>query len=203
MHPLGKGAYLKALLVAWLALAPRASAADFESLAAGTVFGLGTDAPGSIVHVDEVGVRMTVENFRLGATDYFFFAEVGGPGSQEFTTQSLSLDSISVRFDFADVGFSVDGVTFEFADLGGPSNFAVNDETLFVIDPFASLPINVATGVTATIDAGLVTLQGPIQSLLIGGQELVIDNVIPVPEPATGVLMALALLTLWRRQRTA
>lgn len=201
MRPLGKGAYLPALLVA--VLAPRASGANFESLATGTVFGLGADAPGDLVHVDEVGVRMTVENFRLGATDYFFFAEVGGPGAQAFATQSLSLDNISVRFDFADVGFTVDEVTFEFADFGGPSNFAVNDESLFVIDPFASLPTNVAIGVTATIDAGLVTLHGPIQSVLIGGQELVIDNVIPVPEPATGALMALALLTLWRRQRTA
>lgn len=203
MRPLGKGACLIALLVATLALAPRASATDFESLAAGTVFGLGWDAPGDFVHAEEDGVRMTVENFRLGGTDYFFFAEVLEENSQAFVTQSLSLDSISVRFDFADVGFTVDEVTFEFADFGGASNFAVNDETLFVIDPFASLPINVATGVTATIDAGFVTLQGPIQSVLIGGQELVIDNVNPVPEPTTGVLLTLATWTLWRRRRAA
>jgi len=202
MRPVAKKACLIALFVATCTLTSRAATVGFESLGTGTVFGLGSHAPGDPVHVED-GIRMTVENFRLGSTDYFFFAEVGGPGSQAFATQSLSLDNISVRFDFADVGFVVDKVTFEYADFGGASNFSVNGETLFVIDPFSSLPADVATGVTATFDTGLVTLQGPIQSVLIGGQELVIDNITPVPEPATGVLVTLALLTVWRRHRMA
>ena len=201
MRPLAKEACLIALFVVTTAVASRAGTVDFDVLAPGTVFGLGSHAPGDLVHVED-GIRMTVENFTLSSVDYFFFAEVGGPGSQAFATPSLSLDNISVRFDFANVGFAVDQVTFEFADFGGASNFAVNDETLFVIDPFASLPTNVATGVTATVGAGLVTLNGPIQSVLVGGQELVIDTITPVPEPATGLLMTVALLTLWRRRRT-
>ena len=195
MRPLGKGV----CLIALLGLVPCAAAIDFDGLE-GEVYGLGFDTPGDVVLVED-GVRMSVENFVLSGSDYFYWAEVVGPGP--FPTPSLSLDNISVRFDYADVGFAVDEVTFEFADYGGASNFAVNDDTLFVISPFSDIPVNVAPGVTATVDAGLVTLSGPIQSVVIGGQELFIDNVVGVPEPTTGVLMTLALLTLWRRRRAA
>jgi len=202
MRPLGKEACVIAMIVAVCAIPARAGSVDFDGLAAGTTFGLGANAPGELVHVED-GIRMTVENFRLGLTDYFFFAQVGGPGTASFGTPALSLDNISVRFDFSGVGFPVDQVTFEFADYGGSSNFAVNDETLYVVDPFTSLPVNVATGVTATIDTGLVTLNGPIQSVLIGGQELVIDTVTPVPDPTTGLLLTAGAVALWRRRRRA
>jgi len=200
MRFLGKEACLIAMFVAVCAVTSRAGSVDFDGLADGTMFGLGANTPGELVHAED-GIQMTVENFRLGTTDYFFFAEIGGPGSGAFATRSLSLDNISVRFDFAGVGYPVNQLTFEFADFGGSSNFAVNDETLFIVDPLTTLPANVATGVTATINAGLVTLNGPIQSVLIGGQELVIDSVTPVPEPTTGLLLAGAVVAVWRRSR--
>ncbi len=177
-----------------------ASAVGFESLADGTLYGLNTNLPGEAVYTEN-GIRMSVENFVLGTSEFFFFAEIGGPGSQNFATNALSLDNISVRFDFADAGFAVNQVSFEYLDLGGASNLSVNDDTLFILNPLDSLPMNVAPGITATVESGLITLFGPIDSLLIGGQELVIDNVIAVPEPASGALLAITILTCWRRRR--
>ncbi len=199
MVRMGKIATL-ALLVG-CALCSGARAVSFDDLAPGTMFGLGTSTPGEEVHVGTDGIRMSVQNFVLGSSEFFFFAEVAGPATQPFATNALSLDNISIRFDFADVPFSVNEVTFDFFDLGGSSNLAVNDAPLFVLNPLSALPTNVAPGVTAIVDGGHIALVGPIQSLLIGGQELVVDNITAVPEPVSGILLTAATLACWRRRR--
>ncbi|MFQ5352526.1 MAG: hypothetical protein ACE5D3_05570, partial [Candidatus Binatia bacterium] len=190
-----------ALLVG-CALCSGARAVSFDGLPAGTVFGFGRDLPGAEVHSEADGIRMSVENFVLGSSEFFFFAEVAGPATQPFATNALSLDNISVRFDFADVPFTVNEVSFEFFDLGGSSNLAVNDAPLFILNPLSTLPTNVAPGVTAIVSGGHITLVGPVQSVLIGGQELVIDNINAVPEPVSGILLTLASLACWKRRRT-
>jgi len=195
---MGKHATLAMVLA--VALCQDAFAVGFDGLANGTVFGLNTNLPGAQVHSED-DIHMSVENFVLGGSELFFFAEVGGTGSENFATNALSLDNISVRFDFADVAFPVNQVSFEFVDLGGASNLSVNDDTLFVLDPLSTLPMSVAPGVTANVESGLITLFGPVTSLLIVGQELVIDNVVAVPEPASGVLLVLGAVAFWRRRR--
>jgi len=197
---------LRAISLSIVALAtilvPRARAVDidFEASPANTVFGLPDDAPGDDV-LDENGVTMSVESFVLGSSDLFFFATVKPAGSIAFDTQALALDNISVRFDLADVGFDVDLITFDVADFGGASNLSVNDQSLHVLDAIADLPADVTPDVTASFLDGTVTLSGPIQSFLIGGQELVIDNVSAVPEPAAGLLLAAGSLAAWRLRR--
>jgi len=185
--------------------APGARAFDFNGLPSNTVYGLPGDSPGDVV-LSDGGAKMSVEPFVLGSSDYFYFATVEPAGGLAFDTQSLSLDNISVRFDFSDVGYNVDTVTLDVADFGGSSNFSVNDQSVFILNPVFDLPVDVAPGVTASVLNNTITLTGPIQSFLVGGQELVIDNVTAVPEPATGVLLLLGGLAVWRtrrRRRTA
>jgi len=179
---------------------PGARAFDFDALPANTVYGLPGDLPGDVV-LSDGGAKMSVEPFVLGSSDYFYFATVEAAGGLAFDTQSLSLDNISVRFDFSDLDYNVDTVTLDVADFGGASNFSVNDQTMFVLNPVFDLPVDVAPGVTATVVDNTITLAGPIQSFLVGGQELVIDNVTAVPEPATGALLLLGGLAVWRTRR--
>ncbi len=94
---------------------------------------------------------------------------------------------MSVVFDFTSLPFQVSQVTFEFAELIGNvglENLQVNGESMFV-GQLPNAPTDIAQGVTLTVEivqrpnviSGTVTLAGPINSLLIGGQELWIDNV--------------------------
>lgn len=192
------------MLTMWAVAAESlAQTVDFESVAPGTTFGQGYgNTPGEIVLTQE-GIAMSVEEFFLGTFVGFVRAEVGGRYDDYFPTTPLELDNIGVRFDFADVGFDVNFVTLEYQEFGGGNNFAVNDEVLFQVSPLTDLPTNVAPGVTASVDAGVITLVGDIDSFQIGGQELGIDNVTAVPEPASILLLALGGVALLHRRHKA
>lgn len=177
-----------------------AATVDFEAVAVGTKYGASYGhAPGDVV-LGQDGIAMSVEEFFLGTFTGFIKAEVGGPYAQSFPTTALDLDNISVRFDFAGVGFEVTMVTVEYMEFGGGNNFAVNDYTIHEISPMTNLPTAVAPGVTATVDAGVITLVGDIDDFQIGGQELAIDNVIAVPEPTGILLLGLGGTLLLRRR---
>lgn len=166
----------------------------------GQAFG---SSPGQVV-ISQDGIDMSVEEFFLNTFVGFVRAEVDGPLGDSFPTQPLELDNISARFDFSGVGFAVNQVTLEYEKLGGNENFAVNDGSILQLNDLADLPANIAPGVSASVQNGLITLTGPITSFLIGGQELAIDNVTAVPEPCTLVLLGgagAALLVRRSRRR--
>jgi hypothetical protein len=71
-------------------------------------------------------------------------------------------------------------------EFGGSNDFAVNDWELFQIIPLTDLPEEVAPGVTASVEDGVITpaaLDGNIDNVLIGGQQLAVDNIAALPEP--------------------
>ncbi len=183
------------------------STMDFEGVAAGTVFGgmaVPPDMPGDLVLTQD-GIDMSIEFYMLGGFPDFFAAEVGANQVPGLPTQSLSLDNISVAFDFSDVGFEVGLVTLDFQDFGGTSNFSVNGSAPHIISPLSDLPVNVAPGVTAEVVESTVRLianEGTnITSVGVGGQELFIDNIVAVvPEPTTLILFALGMGSLLRRR---
>lgn len=181
-----------------------AATVDFESVPSGTVYGIDTGyTPGQVVLTQD-GIDMSVENFHLDSFEGFFWAEIDGIHSDLLDTQSLSLFNISVLFDFSHIGFEVDSVTLEFGDPGGASNFAINNGILHILDPLSDLPFDVAPGVTASVNEGFITLTSngsSINSLLIGGQELVIDNIVAVPDPATGILLLTGGVMIFRKKR--
>lgn len=74
-------------------------------------------------------------------------------------------------------------VSFDFLDLGGIENFAVNGSTVNVID-ISSLPslinniqVSVTTNTVSGGKVGRVELKGSIREFSIGGQEFWIDNI--------------------------
>lgn len=173
---------------------------DFESVPGGSIFGSPTgNVPGEQV-LTQAGITMSVESFRFGSFNGFFDARVGGIYADQFPTRALQLNNISVLFDFSALPFLTDEVTFEFLEFGGMNNLAVNHGSLFQLASLNDVPSQVAPGVTASVDAGVVTLEGAVGNLLIGGQELAIDNITAVPEPSTIALLAAGAVLLARRR---
>jgi len=199
-----------AMGIAWCAVA-RAATVDFESVRPGTRWGSERGQQPGDPALSEADIIMSVETFFFspGQTEFFRaeVPDVQGRFVQAFPTQELTLDGINVLFDFSGLRFDVDFVSFEFADFGGTNNFAVNGEPMHILDPLSGLPSNVAPGITATIVGGtrieLSAVGTTINSLTIGGQELVIDNVIAVPEPATVIFFIAGALVLLRRRLTS
>lgn len=197
-------------MVAFVAVGSIAGAAtvDFESVRPGTRWGVEMGQQPGDHALSEADIMMSVNTFFFGPAQTDFFRaevpDVGGQFVDAFPTQELVLDGINVLFDFSGLRFDVDFVSLDFADFGGTSNFAVNGEAIHILDPLSGLPSDVAPGITATVINGnrieLGAVGTTIQSLTIGGQELVIDNISAIPEPATLLLMLAGTLIIVRRR---
>jgi len=194
------------------AFAPtRAATVDFESVRPGTRWGAETGQSPGDPALGEADIIMSVETFFVGPSQTEFFRaevpDVQGRFAEAFPTQELALDGINVLFDFSPLRFDVDFVSLDFLDFGGASNFSVNGGTPFILDPLSNLPADVAPGVSATVTGGsrieLASVGTNITSLLIGGQELVIDNVSAIPEPGTILLLLAGAALLVRRKSRA
>ena len=195
--------YVAIAAAVWAAAPALAATVDFESVPVGTRWGVAEgNVPGEVVLTQD-GILMSVETFHLGAFEGFIYAEVGGQYDDFFPTTPLETNNISVRFDFSDLNFDVNLVTLEFMEFGGADNFAVNDHTIYELASLMEIPTDVAPGVIAFVAGETITLLGAIQSFQIGGQELAIDNVMAVPEPATALLLALGGLVAVRRRPIA
>lgn len=136
---------------------------------------------GELVLVER-GIVMSVREFTLRSFVGFKTARIVGPRPDCFPTHVLDLDNISAYFDFSKLAFEATLITIEFCQYGGNVNIAVNGETLHQLDRVEDLPRQVAKGVTATIADGVITLAGAVTDLLVGGQELSIDNVTAVSD---------------------
>jgi hypothetical protein len=182
---------------------------EFEGLPLGTVYG----APAAPPHMpeelvyNEAGIRMSVETFYSTQvlTD-FSDARVVTADLGRGPSNALALNSIGVRFDFVELGFPVGQVTIDIFDHGGTSNFAVNGGGLQILDALTDLQADVAPGVLASFNGSTVTVTGvtaDITDLQIGGQELVIDHIAAVPDPATGLLLLGGAFVFVRRGQPA
>ena len=155
---------------------------DFESPAAGTVYGPPVHSPGSIAFVD-AGVPFTLREFALvggGATYGTATVRSLSPG------QWLELNNITISADF--FVHPVAEVSFEYLDKVGEKNLRVNGHALHSVATLAGIPPIVAPGVQFSYTShpispvaasgtwGKIVLQGPVRRLDLGGQEFFIDN---------------------------
>jgi FlgD Ig-like domain len=156
---------------------------DFQPL--GTMWGNPVGiAPGSFMF-HEYGADLFVDNFYIGGSPYYNYCQIDPVFGSPFffgTNQTLEINNVGVVFDFSSAG----DVTFEYINHGGSVNIQVNGFGPVLEGPnLASLAGTVAPGVTMTVTAvpassavkGVVTLNGPVNRLRVGGQELWIDVV--------------------------
>ena len=148
----------------------------------GTEYGSSVgDDPGDVVFTEQ-GVPVSVENFRLGTSTAFGYAEVSDAGG--LPGQNLFISNVNLSFDFSALPFVVSKVTFDFEDYGGAENVSVNRAGIVE----GELASGEFSGATLTVvrgqgSAGEASIDGTVREFLIGGQEFVLDNVCAFEAP--------------------
>lgn len=192
-----KGCVLAVLFSAWPV---NAGQVDFETLNIGQTFGGATHSVGQLLFTQD-GIQVTGQTYQTGAFTDFNLATIRAPGTDMFATKHAWMDNINFNFDLSGLGF-INSVSIEYREFGGVNNFSVNGGAVLELPAMTSMPVNVAPGVTATVDNDSIHLSGVVTSFLIGGQELAIDNIIAVPEPTSLILLAAGFgAGVFRRRR--
>lgn len=154
---------------------------DFESQTLGKEYGDGFNAVGEVVFA-ESGIPVAVEYFYWNTGGTFGVCEIYNAMPDFGDGQIMGMNNINLKFDFTQLGFQVSEVTFEYADQGGHENFSVNGGPVYVGELTAApSPPGITMSVTTTSfsggEKGLVSLMGPVDTLLVGGQEFRLDNI--------------------------
>jgi len=153
----------------------------------GTTYGAPVAQPPGAVALIENGIIVRVYNFQSIAGPLVFNrAYIDNAPFPFGSGQSIRTNNINLHFDFTALGFRVSRVKLAFLDLGGYENFAVNGSPIKVGELTALPPALAGVGIAVSSSplppplsgkTGSVTLTGQVQTLLIGGQELWIDEV--------------------------
>jgi hypothetical protein len=157
---------------------------DFEPpLALGTQYGTPAGQnPGDLAFTAN-GIPVTVWDFNFtngGGT--FNLASIDPALAPFGRGQTIRSNNINLEFDFSGLGFPTSQVQFEFLDLGGFENIAVNGSSIFAGElsaapnPIGGISYNIVKTPVSGGSTGTMTLSGAVQQLRIGGQEFWIDN---------------------------
>lgn len=175
---------------------------DFESLTVGTQYGdpVG-NVPGDIIFTED-SIPVSVHDFLWsGGGGTFNYCVVdtaisAGIGSGN----TMNTNNINLLFDFTGLGYIPEQVKLEFAVMGGNENISVNGEPIFH-DALLSVPNPIAPGVIVSFSPGVMLLDGPVETLLIGGQEFWMDNLCVAP-PGSSAVSPATIATTWGRLKS-
>lgn len=155
------------------------SVIDFESHAPTASYGSPAHAPGSLVFKDG-DVAFVIDEFTLPGGGKSFNAARIVAGN---TGQALELNNVVLRADFGSFASMPHEITLEYRDLGGSENLRVNGGSLHSGD-LGGFSSGIAPGVDMFVTRtaisggykGKILLRGAVETLEIGGEEFVIDN---------------------------
>ncbi|MEN8224729.1 MAG: T9SS type A sorting domain-containing protein [Bacteroidota bacterium] len=151
---------------------------DFESLAIGTTYGNGINAPGDVIFTEN-DIPVTVENFEWtgGGGTFGVATVVDGIGSFG-TPMAMGTNNVNLGFDFNNLAFVPNRVYFDFTDSGGNENISVNGSPIFAGELMsAPMPVGVSISFVNMGTFYRAVMSGEITSLVVGGQEFALDNV--------------------------
>lgn len=178
------------LLIA-VPLASQAQLMTFDTVTGGP-WGLnyGTE-PGQLIF-SEAGVDVYIHEFMIGETPAFGWVRAQESQYGFGTNKVLELANVCLRFDFQTLRFEPARVSLKFTDFGptqNPDNVSVNGAELLWQDLVSLDGSTIAMDVLVSVtpdpsepgDAGIVTFEGVIWELWIGGQEFCIDDLDATP----------------------
>ena len=135
-------------------------------------------APGDLAFNDK-GVPVRIEEFLSGTHTGFNFARIESAAS--LPSQSILTNNVALTFDFGSLSFKPSRVTFDFLDLGGSENVAVNGSSLIEGElssgSIGGVPLTVTRTPAPGGQRGAGVLAGAVTELRLGGQEFWLDNV--------------------------
>jgi len=156
-----------------------------QTLAVGNSWGSnsGNSAGDVLFHEDEIPV--SCEEFQISdsASTLGNCGVFNSPVPEFGFDKVMRCQDIGNRYDISALGITTAMVSFEFLNDGSLENFQVNGETLYR-DIFENMPQDIAAGVNMTVTSyptgsgtrGLVVLTGNVETLLVGGRALYLDN---------------------------
>jgi hypothetical protein len=174
----------------------------FEAETLGDAYGVDHgQSPGDIIFTED-DVPVSVEQLYDGSSWVFWNCSIApaAPSLGVTSGQALSLAAISTVYDFSGLGSPVAEVRFEFVDWAGIENIQVNESPMIYYGQIVDFPEAIAPGITYEVDswpitageaAGRVTLTGNVQSLLVGGQQFMLDNICVVLENGVSAVIPL------------
>ncbi len=201
-------AFVAAGLLAFGGAGVSAQTIDFETLVPGTSWQNPPNNPGDVVFSQD-NIDMSVEEFLVLPAGSTFGAAVIVPPGDPFSpngTQALSTNSINVKFDLSSLPNAAALVNIEYVQMGGNVNFQIDDTPLQNVPNLNAVVAPAGFRVVVSPTSILVELDGAsaITSVLIGGQELGIDNVTvrtnedppppPPPPPTSGYVYSVKFI---------
>ena len=183
------------LTLLWLAPLPAlAVTLDFEDLALGTTYNFGAFFTTNGVPIDVEAFQFS--NLNFGAN----FAQVDGDQNAGGSGNDLEINNVLLDFGLP---AGTTSISFLFGEFGGNLNLNINGdfrnfENFQDIDGLSigGVNANLVSGGLGNDQGRIEFAGGPIALFKLGGQELWIDNVNAMPEPATLLLMLSGILGL-------
>lgn len=172
------------LLGAPFAITAQPLCLDFEGFPEGPAFGpLLGQSPGDTLF-DNQGLVAIARPFQyLNGQTGFLNASIEGPGLGWLDSRFLFMGNNALELRYPE---AVQEVCFDFFDGGGEINLSVNGGEPLLLTSFSGMPEGAFPGVAveltfqtgnSALPQGQLCLRGNITALLVGGQELGIDNV--------------------------
>ena len=157
---------------------------DHESLSPGDLWGGPSGTPPGTVIFSEDGIPVTIGILDAGGTPTYNYCEVVPAIFGVGTGNVMLINNVTNTYEIHVTGVVTTEVSFVYLDQGGIENLQVNGAPLYVGE-LDLAPPNIAPGVICNVStwmtggglAGLVTLTGQVDRLLVGGQEFFIDEV--------------------------
>lgn len=170
------------IILALSALPALADLVTFDPQPLGTTYGATAGQPQGTLMFHEGYADLHTDDFWLAGTPYYVEGIIEPAPAYFGNGHILRLNNMDIKARFAAPG----DVMFRFMDVGGSVNLQVNGFG-FVLDPndMSMLPAVVAPGVACTVvtapvpggHKGVITLTGPVATLIIGGQEFWLDDI--------------------------